>query len=704
MRLVRALTCLFLFLAGTVPAGAQTAALLADNVQILSETKIVASGNVEVISGAVRLKASQITFDAALGTLEIVGPITLTQGENVVIFATSAELDQSLENGIMRDARLVLNRQLQLAATEISRVSGRYTQLYQTVTTSCRICAVNPTPLWRIRAEKVVHDQQERLIYFENAVLLIGDVPVFFLPRLRLPDPTLKRARGFLVPSFQASSQLGFGVRIPYFIPLGNSADITLAPRISARSNTLETRYRQAFATGRLQFDAAVTRDMLLPDQTRAYFFGRGEFLLGRELNLNFDIETTSDPAYLLDYGYSSKDRLDSEVSLSRTGENSYFSARVTNFRTLRGSELAIDDQLPNFQGEISYQKRFFPKSIGGQGIWALGIEAHSRQSQLDELGRDVLRLSGELNWGRGIALQNGMVARAAVELTANAYQIAQDSNYQPFLLTFTPAAEAELRWPLVKSARDGAALVLEPVLHVAWTGSLGQNVPNEDSTLVEFDEGNLFSINRFPGEDRYERGFRTTAGVKWTRYDPQGWSLGLAAGRVFRARDLMQFSQASGLDGPQSDWMLAGQIKLDNALAVTARALVADDLSITKAETRISRQTERLSLASTYSWIVADLAETRPDLTSQMALDATYAISRYWSTRVDLRYDFEAGKATRAGVAVAYNSGCVTVDLSLSRRFTSSTSVTPSTDVGFSVSLNGFGGSGRTDRRECSQ
>jgi LPS-assembly protein len=49
----------------------------------------------------------------------------------------------------------------------------------------------------------------------------------------------------------------------------------------------------------------------------------------------------------------------------------------------------------------------------------------------------------------------------------------------------------------------------------------------------------------------------------------------------------------------------------------------------------------------------------------------------------------------------VRYTNECVSVDLSLSRRFTSSTNVRPDTGIGLSVELAGFGGtSGTANRR----
>ena len=46
--------------------------------------------------------------------------------------------------------------------------------------------------------------------------------------------------------------------------------------------------------------------------------------------------------------------------------------------------------------------------------------------------------------------------------------------------------------------------------------------------------------------------------------------------------------------------------------------------------------------------------------------------------------------------IGVEFRNECLRMDLSLSRRFTTSTSVSPTTDIGFSVDLLGFGGSAK--------
>ncbi len=697
----RLLIAVLAWLALAAGAAAQTAALLADRVEVLEDETLVASGSVEVLFRGSRLRAESITYDGKSATLIISGPIVLQQGEGAVFLSDAAELDADLRNGILRSARMVLDDQLQVAATEIQRVEGRYSQLYQTVASSCQVCADRPTPLWQIRAKKVVHDEQERQLYFYDAQFRIGNLPVAYFPRLRMPDPTVDRYSGFLVPSLVDSSRIGTGIKLPYFVTLGDHADITLTPFVTPNSRTLESRYRQAFRYGDIELNAAATKDDIETD-LRAYLFGEGRFNLPRDYKLRFDFELTSDPTYLSDYDYSGKDRLENQIGLSRTRPNSYFEAALLNFKTLRGSELPFESQLPNAQGSLLYERRFQPVMLGGQASWQVNLDAHKRQSSDDVIGRDVMRLGTEADWQRSTIFDNGMTAKIGGRLNADLFRIAEDSNYDPYLTHVTPAAAAELRWPFIRQEAGGAMQVLEPVVHLAWTNTIGADVPNDSSTLVEFDKGNLYSLSRFPGHDRYERGFRATIGGTWTRIDPDGWTLGITAGRVFRADDLGQFSNASGLDGRFSDWLIGTEVKLDDRLAVDTRMILAPDFTIAKAEARIAWTSDRFDLATSYSRIVADPDENRPDLNSQIQMQGRYDFTRHWQGNFDLRYDVTTREATRGTLGLVYQNECVALDLSLSRRFASSSNVEPTTNIGFSVGLNGFGTDGRRYRRGC--
>lgn len=699
--MARLLALVALLIGLVLPALAQErATLVSDSLQITGDTRLIADGNVEVFFKGRRLKASRIVFDQATDRLEITGPIVLTEESgNTLILASQADLSADMSEGILTSARLVLNQQLQLAASKMMRVAGRYTALQTVTASSCKVCKGDPTPLWEIRARRVVHDEVERQIYFDRAQFRLAGVPVLYIPRLRMPDPTLKRATGFLMPTIRTTSDLGTGIKLPYFIVLGKSADLTLTPYVTTKnSETLDLRYRQAFATGLIEATGSVSRDDLIPGKTRGYLRVKGAFTLPERFLLTFDGQTVTDPAYMLDYGIGNEDRLDSRVEIKRTRRNEHISARVISFQSLRDDE--DNTTIPTVVADLTFHRRFSLGPLGGEGGLRLQTHNHYRSST-DPLdadgdgiadGRDVGRISARIDWRRSFLLPLGIEGTVLGEVTADAYSIADDATYAGNTTRTHGSAGVELRWPWVKSGANGATHVIEPVVQLLFSSSTAESLPNEDSALVEFDEGNLFALDRFPGSDAVERGPRANVGVTWTRFDPQGWSMGVTVGRVFREADLGQFGVGSGLAGAQSDWLAAVNFTLADGLALTGRLVMDDDLSLTKGEARVTLNGPKTSVATSMIWAVADPLENRPDPTRELSVDARRKLNPNWTATFSGRYDFVADQGTVAGLGLEFLNECVRFDVSLSRRFTSSTSVNPTTDFGLSLDLVGFG------------
>lgn len=695
----------------SLPLAAQTtqqetpepAVLVADNVFITPERTLVAEGNVEAFQGQTRLRAGRITFDQTSGRLTVEGPIRLDEGGNITILASYAELDKDMQNGLLTGARMVMDQQLQLASLQMTRVGGRYTQLYKTAVTSCHVCDDGRPPLWQIRARKITHDQEERQLYFEDAQFLILDVPVLYFPGMRLPDPTLDRATGFLVPSVRTTSQLGTGIRVPYFFRLGDHADITLAPYLSSKTSTLDYRYRQAFRKGRITLEGAHTRDDLLPGENRGYLFGSGHFELTRGYRFDFDLQTASDSAYLVDYGLPDLDRLRSEASVSRYKHNSAFRTRLIYYDSLRDTD--DESLLPTVVFDSTLERRYFPKSIGGELRFGADIHSHHRTSNLDVLGRDITRATADLSWLRTWILPFGLRTDSEIGLAADLFRIQQDSNFEDRVARITPRAGLRFSYPMIRSEQTGATQMLEPVVQLGWTDIHGSAVPNDESTFVEFDRGNLLSLSRFPAEDRREDGPAIAYGINWSRYGPGGWESSATVGQVWRKTADPDFTQTSGLSGTSSDVLVAAQLRLDQKLALTARMLLDGAFSFSKAEFRGDWTSERTYLSGTYLWLGPDPAESRPDALSEVYFNGGYEISPAWAASANLRYDISDDRATRAGLGVVYRNECVTVDLRVNRRFTSSTSIEPTTDFGFTIALTGFSVDAGTEtyRRSCS-
>lgn len=688
------------------------ALLVADQLYITRDRILVAQGNVEAFQGDARLRADAIRYDQSSGALSIEGPITLTEGGSTVIVADAASLDGDLRNGILTGARLVLNQQLQLAAAQIDRVSDRYTQLYKTAVTSCRICDDGRPPLWQIRARRVIHDEVERQLYFDDAQFRIGNIPVFWLPRLRLPGPSVERASGFLVPSVRSTSRLGVGLKIPYFIRLSAKRDLTLTPYLSSSTTTLQLRYRQAFRNGRIQFDGAITRDDLREGETSGYLFGRGQFALPQDFTLRFNIESVSDDGYLENYGYSDADRLRSELRISRARRDELIRASFINFKTLRDGE--VNATLPTLVLDGAYERRFFPAAIGGEVRARLVAHSHRRTSDVpfdsddaDDIvdGRDVSRLNATVDWTRSATFASGLRADTVIGASLNSFQISQDITTPSNPSEIVPHAAIALRYPMARAGDNGVRQILSPVAQLAWIGGDRLDIPNEESTRVEFDQGNLIALSRFPRADRRERGTIAAVGLGWSRFNPQGWDAHVTVGQVIRTDADPDFSTTSGLDGPNSDVLLAAQIEGDAGLSVTGRSLFEDNLGVSKAELRGDYSFARGRVGGAYVWLQEDVEEDRAREVSEFTLDGSYRINRFWTAKADWRYDVTSDRAATAGIGLSYENECVTVDLSVKRRYTSSTSIEPSTDFGFNIGLRGFAADTGTERyvRSCS-
>jgi len=682
-----------------IALASEPAVLVADRMFIRPDGVLVAEGNVEAHQGTLSLTARQVLFDADTNALTIVGPIKLHDGDSIAIHADEAELDPQLIEGMMKGARLVLNQQLQIAAVELNRTEGRYTQLYKTVATSCRICGDDSPPIWQIRAEKVIHDAVERQLYFENAQFRVLDVPIVAIPELRMPDPTLSRATGFLVPSGRSSSILGIGIKLPYFVELGDHRDVTLTPYLSNKTTTVEWKYRQAFAQGGLVADGAVSEDSLAT-HLRAFMFANGHANLNDNYRLVYDFELTSDSSYLLDYGYSEKDRLDSAITLSRVEHGEYFVGEIIHYRTLRDTESNATQ--PTVIVESSYEKRLEDEVFGGNITLSAEAGSHLRTSTVDVVGRDIARARAAAEWQRLDVLDGGLLVDSHAALAVSAAAVAQDTTSDDFLFNVSPALYANFRWPL-SATNENASFVLEPVAQIAWSDSVNE-IPNEESTLVEFDESNLLDFSRFPASDRVEEGFRLALGGNWTRYDPDGLTTRISMGRVIRDTADPDHTLSSGLQGEISDWLVAGQVSNQSGIDLISRALFNNEFDFHKAESRLKFNRDWGSISATHIWLVEDAAEDRDDPLSEIDIVTKINLSKHWTGQVDWQYDLAAERIVSAGFGAEYQNECIDIHLSASRRFTSSATVDPSTDYDFRIGLRGFGAgrSGADVIRNC--
>ena len=342
---------------------------------------------------------------------------------------------------------------------------------------------------------------------------------------------------------------------------------------------------------------------------------------------------------------------------------------------------------------------------MGGEVELAFIGHSHTRTSDEDIVGRDVARATFDAEWLRSWTFTTGLRADAQIGAAVDTFNIRNDSSFSNDVTRATPRAAFTVRYPMLRQEQSGATQFLEPIAQVGWTHVSDTDVPNDESTFQEFDQGNLLSLSRFPAEDRREDGTTAVVGLNWARSTPEGWQARATVGQVFRSDADPDFTLTSGLQGTTSDLLLAGQLNNGRGLTLAARGLMNSDFSFTKAELRAGWSRGDTALSGGYIWLEPDPAELNTDEISELRVAGRYRIDQNWLTRASARYDFAESEPLRLGFGLTYSNECVQVNMTINRRFTSTSSIEPSTEFGFTVALTGYSveGEGKKFKKRCS-
>ncbi len=277
--------------------------------------------------------------------------------------------------------------------------------------------------------------------------------------------------------------------------------------------------------------------------------------------------------------------------------------------------------------------------------------------------------------------------------------------------------AGVNLSWPFIKPI-GSASLVLEPLAQVDLSPvyKVDPNIPNEDSASFEYDETNLFSIDRFSGFDLLEGGQRLNVGGRASVTYGSGQNATLLVGRTFRAQQDPQFSALSGLEQTSSDWIVAGSAQPYPGVTLFTRSrLDRNTYAVEREEAGVGYSNSRFSATVRYDLNesgtaqvgagTASVSETGENLANlplgqtviQKTEDASisgYAfVTRHWGISANVSRDLQQNLFPVAQVGLIYDNECVRVDVIYTHDETFSNVIGTSNNITFRISLTTLGG-----------
>jgi LPS-assembly protein len=571
-----------------------------------NNSRVSAVGNVQMFYNGTSIEADKVIYDQKTKRLHAEGNIRMTDAEGKITYANIMDLSDDYRDGFVDSLHVDTADQTRMAATRADRSNGNYTVFENGVYTACAPCKDDPKkpPLWQVKGARIIHDQMDKMLYFENAQLEFFGVPAAYMPYFSTPDPTVKRKSGFLMPGFTTDTTYGYGVDIPYYWAIAPDYDATFTPRFTTDQGVLlQAEFRQRLANGSYQI-RAYGIDQQDPgafagqsgDRTfRGGVEAKGEFALNDKWVWGWEGVALTDYMMLSDYRLAQyKDPLQSfltlpteavsQLYLTGVGNRSYFDARSIYYLSLSGNQSQVPVVAPVVDysnvinhsvlgGEVSYKTNFTNLTRDTAAFDPITSAALGNSSCVTTASADpaksivpancllrgmpgtYTRFTAEADWRRSFTDSAGEIWTPFASIRADA--INADISNQPGVSNFLPVGDTqalrvmptvglEYRYPFI-NVQPWGTTTLEPIAQViirpneTYAGKL----PNEDSQSMTFDTSNLFSVDKFSGYDRVEGGGRANVGVSATTQFDRGGSVNVLFGQSYQLFGLNSFAVA---------------------------------------------------------------------------------------------------------------------------------------------------------------
>lgn len=545
--------------------------------------RVSAVGDVQMYYNGSTVEADRVSYNQKTKRLRAEGSVRLTETNGRITYGEILDLSDDYRDGFVDSLRLDSADRTRFAATRADRTDGNYTVLQNGVYTACEACKEDPKkpPVWQVKAARIVHNEGERMLYFENASIEFLGVPIANVPFFSAPDPTVKKKSGFLTPIFSASSKYGVAAQVPYYWVLAPDYDMTLTPTITTKQGPMmQAEFRQRTVNGAWMIRGAgifqQDKDVFIRDDgttTPGYRSFRGSvetsgmFALNQKWVWGWDGVLVSDPTFFQDYNVSIRQtNMDpfqnglfegvSQLYLTGKGNRSFFDIRGIHYYGY--SQFDNQKEIPVIHPVMDYSYVVGQPVAGGELSYKVNLTSLSRDTAsfnainttaensgicssmtadpaikniqnclLRGVPGTYTRTSAQMDWKRSITDTVGQVWTPFASLRGDVATMSiQDqfgvSNYiapgEASYVRGMATVGVEYRYPFI-SVQSWGTQTFEPIAQFVARPNekLIGKLPNEDAQTLMFSDSNLFRVDKFSGWDRVEGGGRLNAGLQYT-------------------------------------------------------------------------------------------------------------------------------------------------------------------------------------------
>ena len=460
-----------------------------------------------------------------------IGSIKIIDKFNNSYNFTQIYIDEKKKEIIGSDAKLYINNnefkinennKPRVFANTIN-VKGDQTTFTKSNFTMCNYRKNDKCPPWELKAGKMTHDKIKKTMFYDNAVIKIYDIPIFYLPKLSHPDPTVKRRSGFLIPSYNDTKNLGSSINVPYFWAMAKDRDLTINSKLFATEHPLFLgEYKQVFKNSNLTLDFGhtegyrnATGTKKLGDKSHIFLNFLRNFNKTESINKNLEvsIQHVTDKKYLKLYKIDSNlvnyetEVLENSVDYSviNDDKNHFFSFNASANRTLADN---YNDKYQYILPEINYEKQLFSGKFG-YGNFKSDLKVNNYDTNKYE--RTLINnFNWEIDRPFSEKIFTGKILSGFKNINYkydNVDGFKKDTNNELFgAIGYLASLD------LFKTSADGSNHLLTPKILFKFAPNHMRKETGEHNLAKK----NLFSLDRLQSEQNFEGGNNVTVGLDY--------------------------------------------------------------------------------------------------------------------------------------------------------------------------------------------
>ena len=404
--------------------------------------------------------------------------------------------------------------------------------LNNAIFTSCK--KNDNCPSWSIKADKIIHDRMSQNIHYENAILNLYDVPVFYFPKFFHPDPSVDRRSGLLQPRLNNSNVLGSSIHMPYFHVISENKDLTFKPSIfDNRIYMFQNEYRQenknssfiADFSNLKGYQSKISGNDYSNRNSISHLFSKFNLDLGLKdfttSKLEFFLEKVNNDTYLkvfenvlfvdkdnLEDDLKDKNNLTSGIKLILDKDNYNFTTGLTNYENLQKNN---NDRYQQVLPYYDFSTSLFSNEKGSLRLNSGGRNTLQNTNNL----RSTLTNTISYTTSDNFFTENGFVNNFGIYFKNLNATGKNDTKYKSSLQSeLLNIYEINTRYPLFKDSEFNSNYIT-PKISFRLNPSDMKNYSTENR-LVTTD--NIFDIKRLGISDSYESGKSLTLGIDFKK------------------------------------------------------------------------------------------------------------------------------------------------------------------------------------------